>query len=87
MRWHRVDDGTGYRLADARLDVEIFDNGAGVGPSRGSGRWALEVNGRWIANIDTLAEAKERGEAIERGDLDDQGRPYGDVRLPETEEV
>jgi hypothetical protein len=53
-------------------------------------RWHRVDDGtgcRWIANIDTLAEAKERGEAIERGDLDDQGRPYGDVRLPETEEV
>jgi hypothetical protein len=55
-KWHRFDDqrGVGYRTDGA----EIYDNGGGLGPSRGSGRWAVEVGGKWIANVDTLAEAK-----------------------------
>lgn len=54
VTWRRADDG--YRSADGRL--AIHDNGPGRGPSRGSGRWAVEVDGRWLVNADTLAEAK-----------------------------
>jgi hypothetical protein len=50
--WARIEDG--YLKGDAR----ITDNGAGIGPARGSGRWAVEIAGRWIANVDTLDEAK-----------------------------
>lgn len=62
MKFTRIDSGTeiGYRSADGR--VEIFDNGGGMGPSKDSGRWALEIDGRWIANLDTLAAAKTAGE-------------------------
>lgn len=57
-KWTRIEDG--YKLGS----VEIFDNGGGLGPSAGSGRWALVLNGKWIANVDTLAEAKQRGEEL-----------------------
>jgi hypothetical protein len=50
--WTRTPDG--YRAGDA----EITDNGAGLGPAAGSGRWALTIAGRWVENLDTLAEAK-----------------------------
>lgn len=50
--WQRTADG--YQ----RGDVEIFDNGAGMGPASGSKRWAVVVAGSWIANVDTLAQAK-----------------------------
>jgi hypothetical protein len=50
--------GVGYRSADGRLGV--WDNGGGMGSSRGSGRWAVELDGQWIANVDTLPIAKQR---------------------------
>ena len=55
-KWHRLDSPAydGYELGS----WQITDNGAGVGPSKGSGRWALVYCGKWIANYDTLAEAK-----------------------------
>jgi hypothetical protein len=53
--WERIEDG--YRCGL----VVIHDNGAGVGPSSGSGRWAVEYDGKWQANIDTLKEAKNLG--------------------------
>jgi hypothetical protein len=58
-RWHRIEEG--YESGNAR----IFDNGAGLGPTKGGGRWAVEVDGKWLANVDTLDEAKRlaRGEA------------------------
>lgn len=61
MTWQRFDETfkTGYRLGD----VEVTDNGAGMGPARGAGRWALSVGGRWVANIDFLADAKRIGQA------------------------
>jgi hypothetical protein len=31
-----------------------------MGPAKGSGRWALIVNGLWIANLETLGDAKSR---------------------------
>lgn len=61
--WQRVEDGY------ARGDARIFDNGSGVGPAKGSGRWAVEVAGRWVANVDTLAEAKTRASASARRSL------------------
>ncbi len=58
--WARVRTGAydGY----AKGDLLVVDNGAGVGSARGSGRWAVEVAGRWIANVDTLVEAKRLAE-------------------------
>ena len=58
IKWERLDDGHhwGYRSSDGSF--EITDNGAGFGPSAGSGRWALMDAGRWISNFDTLALAK-----------------------------
>ena len=56
-KWTRIEDG--YESDNAR----IWDNGAGLGPAAGGGRWAVEIEGRWIANVDTLAQAKERVEA------------------------
>jgi hypothetical protein len=50
--WKRIEDG----YASSRC--AIYDNGAGVGPTKGGGRWALEIDGQWVANIDTLREAK-----------------------------
>ena len=55
-KWTRIEDG--YESDNAR----IWDNGAGLGPAAGGGRWAVEIEGRWIANVDTLAQAKERVE-------------------------
>ena len=57
-KWTRFDepDAIGYESGNAR----IYDNGPGVGPTKGGGRWALEIDGKWVANIDTLAQAKER---------------------------
>lgn len=58
MRWRRVDrDGfVGWELDG----VQLLDNGGGMGGSRGSGRWAVMVAGVWVANVDTLREAKAR---------------------------
>jgi hypothetical protein len=55
-KWQRISDsaGDGYANGEAR----IWDNGAGMGSSRDSGRWAVEIAGTWVANVDTLAEAK-----------------------------
>jgi hypothetical protein len=44
----------GYVKGNARID----DNGGGLGPAKGSGRWAVTWAGWWVANVDTLAEAK-----------------------------
>jgi hypothetical protein len=52
VKWTRIEDG--YKAGRA----QIFDNGQGVGPSKDSGRWAVTVDGRWIANADTLRDAK-----------------------------
>ncbi len=62
--WKRIDDGRdwGYERNDGA--VKIFDNGAGLGSAKGNGRWALELHGKWLANIDTLAEAKAQGGAL-----------------------
>ena len=54
--WERIEDG--YQRGSA----QVFDNGAGVGPAKGSKRWAVIVSGRWVANVDTLAEAKRLAE-------------------------
>ena len=51
-RWARIADGY------ARGEWVIWDNGAGLGPAEGSGRWAVCRDGRWIANMDYLADAK-----------------------------
>lgn len=56
LRWSRLPDG--YTSGP----WAIYDNGPGLGPTRGSGRWAVEHNGRWVANIDTLADAKRYAE-------------------------
>ena len=50
--WERIADG--YRLGN----IDITDNGKGLGSSKDSGRWAVTIAGKWVANIDTLAEAK-----------------------------
>jgi len=50
--WQRIEDG--YQSGNA----QVFDNGAGVGPAKGSRRWAVVINGKWVANVDTLAAAK-----------------------------
>lgn len=63
--WQRTDGG--YQSADGRL--VIYDNGSGFGPSRGSGRWAVEVDGRWLANVDTLTEAKRLAQDSDPADL------------------
>lgn len=54
--WTRTEDGY------AKGRVAIHDNGPGMGPARGSRRWAVEVDGKWLANVDTLAEAKSLGD-------------------------
>ncbi len=54
-KWERIEDG--YQNGT----VTISDNGGGLGPSKGSGRWAVSVDGKWIANVDTLAEAEAFG--------------------------
>jgi hypothetical protein len=41
-RWVRIPDG--YACGNA----EITDNGAGFGPVKGSGRWAVTVAGKWV---------------------------------------
>lgn len=52
VKWSRIEDG--YASGNAR----VYDNGAGVGPSAGSGRWAVVIGGKWVANVDTLGAAK-----------------------------
>lgn len=64
MTWQRTLDGYERR---GTVHVEITDNGGGFGRAKGSGRWALTVDGRWIENLDTLAEAKARAANITRG--------------------
>jgi hypothetical protein len=56
MKWTRIEDdgGRGYQSGN----TQVWDNGAGVGAAAGSGRWALLIDGRWVANLDTLAAAK-----------------------------
>lgn len=58
-RWQRTEDGY------VRGAAAIHDNGAGVGPAAGGGRWAVEIAGKWIANVDTLASAKQRADEEE----------------------
>lgn len=53
MTWTRTEDG--YRSGT----IQITDNGKGLGPAKGSGRWAVTIEGKWVANVDTLAEAKD----------------------------
>lgn len=57
--WKRIEDdgGKGYELGAA----QVWDNGAGFG--RVQGRWAVEVDGKWLANVDSLADAKALAEA------------------------
>lgn len=57
MSYSRTADG--YRLGR----IDITDNGGGFGPAKDSGRWALLLDGRWLRNLDTLAEAKAAGVA------------------------
>lgn len=52
-KWTRTDDG--FALGTRAL---VHDNGGGFGPSKGSGRWAVIVDGKWVANIDKLVDAK-----------------------------
>lgn len=63
--WTRLDEGNdlGYMTEGATL----IDNGAGMGGSRGSGRWAVIVAGQWQANVDTLTAAKTLAEEILNG--------------------
>lgn len=63
MKFQRIADGYQAQAADGRI-IQILDNGNGLGPSKGSGRWALMVGGTWIANLDTLAEAKASAATI-----------------------
>jgi hypothetical protein len=53
--------------ADGR--AEISDNGGGLGPQQGCGRWAVMIDGRWIANVDYLPAAKQMAAEI----LDEAG--------------
>ena len=50
--WTRIDGG--YQSGS----VQIFDNGSGLGSAKGSGRWAVVIDGKWRINVDSLAEAK-----------------------------
>ena len=52
-KWERIEDG--YQ----RGPWMILDNGKGLGSAKDSGRWAVMYEGRWIRNVDTLAEAKQ----------------------------
>jgi hypothetical protein len=61
LQWRRVSDGRGDGYA--RGNARVWDNGNGFGSSRGSGRWAVEVAGQWVANVDLLADAKTRAVA------------------------
>lgn len=54
--WQRI--AGGYQRGDA----QVLDNGGGFGSARGAGRWAVEIAGEWIVNIDYLADAKARAE-------------------------
>lgn len=76
VTWTRID--TGSALGYERGRYQIFDNGAGLGPSQGSGRWALVIDGRWVANLDTLALAKaaadeDEARAASRPNHSDEG--------------
>lgn len=66
MKFHRIPEG----WVDPTGRAVISDNGGGFGPAAGSGRWAVTIDERWIANIDTLVEAKsvvaERLAALEQ---------------------
>lgn len=57
-KWTRIEDGYAYGER-----VRVWDNGAGLGPAAGSGRWAVEVDGKWLSNEDTLKDAKFRAES------------------------
>jgi 2'-5' RNA ligase len=56
-KWKRILDG--YELGRA----QILDNGGGgggFGKAKGSRRWAVMIDGKWVANMDTVPEAKAR---------------------------
>jgi hypothetical protein len=55
-KWNRIEDG--YETDGAA----IYDNGNGFGSAKNSGRWAVEIEGRWIANVDYLSDAKTLAE-------------------------
>lgn len=61
-KWTRMTDPRrpfdGYETEGA----EVTDNGNGFGSTVGSGRWAVTVRGRWLANVDGLVEAKALAE-------------------------
>lgn len=59
-KWSRRGDKDGYDHSSGR--ASIYDNGAGVGPASGGKRWAVEIDGKWKENVDTLDEAKARVE-------------------------
>lgn len=63
--WKRTEDGDYELVAPGSSSPAafVFDNGAGVGPSKGSGRWAVaDALGKWIENVDTLRDAKAMAE-------------------------
>jgi GNAT superfamily N-acetyltransferase len=60
-KWSRIEDEEGYERGSAR----IFDNGGGLGPARGGGRWAVEIDGKWISNEDTLVQAKAKADEMQ----------------------
>lgn len=65
MRWTRIDDGRdlGYQTGGlSSPHLALYDNGGGLGPARGSGRWSVYVGGYPLARVDTLAEAKRVAE-------------------------
>lgn len=55
VKWTRTSDGD-YVAMDGR--VLVSDNGPGYGSSKGSGRWAVVVDGTWVSNEDFLRDAK-----------------------------
>ena len=57
LKWQRT--SAGYRSGT----FDITDNGGGFGPAKGNGRWAVSSYGRWLRNLDTLAEAQAFAEA------------------------
>lgn len=52
--------GVDYGYVDTTGRAVLGDNGNGFGSARNSGRWAVVVDGKWVANLDTLREAKSR---------------------------
>jgi len=59
-KWTRMKGGGYVAIGHGRLGhtMRVDDNGGGKGPAKGAGRWAVMVDCGWVANVDTLDDAK-----------------------------